>query len=100
MKHTFLTLTTLLLASVSASNAADMLPLAGEWRFALDARNEGVAQEWFKTTLTDTVRLPGTLAQNQKGPQDDHNHQRLHCRARQRDGFTRAADGGRCAAMG
>jgi len=30
-----------------------ILPLAGEWRFALDARNEGVVQEWFKATLAD-----------------------------------------------
>ena len=28
-----------------------------------------MSQEWFKTPLADTVRLPGTLEQNKKGPQ-------------------------------
>ena len=58
----------LLLAGLSGVNAADLLPLAGEWQFALDAPNEGLAQEWFKTTLADTVRLPGTISENHKGP--------------------------------
>ena len=53
---------------MSTANAAENIPLAGVWRFALDAKNEGVATEWFKTTLTDTVRLPGTVAENHKGP--------------------------------
>ena len=62
------TLSALLLLPLAAAHAADTIPLAGQWQFALDARNEGVTQEWFKITLADTIRLPGTLAQNQKGP--------------------------------
>jgi len=58
----------LLLVGPSAMVAADLLPLAGEWQFALDPRNEGLAQEWFKTSLADTVRLPGTISENHKGP--------------------------------
>jgi hypothetical protein len=45
------------------------LPLAGEWRFALDPKKEGEAQEWFKAPLPDTIPLPGTIALNKKGPQ-------------------------------
>ena len=58
----------LMLLSWAAARAADLLPLAGEWRFALDPRNEGVAQAWFRTNLADTVQLPGTISENRKGP--------------------------------
>ena len=56
------------LLGVLVAGAAERIPLAGEWRFALDPENKGVAGEWFKTTLPDRIPLPGTLAGNQKGP--------------------------------
>jgi hypothetical protein len=47
--------------------AAEVLPLAGEWRFRADAQDAGVAAHWFATTLPETVRLPGSMAKNGKG---------------------------------
>jgi hypothetical protein len=41
--------------------------LAGEWRFELDGKNEGVAAKWHTRKLHDTVTLPGTTDTNQKG---------------------------------
>jgi beta-galactosidase len=35
--------------------------LAGEWRFALDAMDAGVKEQWFLKTLSDHIRLPGVL---------------------------------------
>lgn len=52
--------------------AAEMtIPLAGTWRFHLDAENVGVAQKWYTLEFEETVRLPGTTDENQKGVKKD-----------------------------
>lgn len=50
-----------------ADGAANTISLRGEWDFALDQKSEGVQKEWFKTTLPDTIKLPGTTDENLKG---------------------------------
>lgn len=47
--------------------SADAMSLAGSWRFRLDPDSAGVANQWFKETLDDTVTLPGTTDTNLKG---------------------------------
>lgn len=47
--------------------AAEVLPLAGEWRCRLDPQDAGVAARWFATVLPSKVRLPGSLAENGLG---------------------------------
>lgn len=37
------------------------LDLQGEWQFALDRQDEGVAEGWFNQSLPDTIKLPGSL---------------------------------------
>ncbi len=37
------------------------IDLSGEWRFALDPANEGLAQNWFDQSLKDKIKLPGIL---------------------------------------
>jgi len=41
--------------------AAETLPLAGEWRFALDRRDIGTNENWFAKNLPDKIQLPGIL---------------------------------------
>jgi hypothetical protein len=41
--------------------AAETLPLAGEWRFALDRTDAGVNEKWFAKDLPDKIQLPGIL---------------------------------------
>lgn len=41
--------------------AAEDVPLAGEWRFALDRDDAGIGQKWFAKDLADKIRLPGIL---------------------------------------
>lgn len=41
--------------------------LQGEWQFALDTGDVGIAQKWFLQSLTDKVTLPGTTDLNKKG---------------------------------
>ena len=47
------------------------IPLAGTWQFALDPEDVGTDQRWFARDLDDTVRLPGTTDENQKGIRKD-----------------------------
>ena len=74
MRNTLAVLAALLLAPLAAASAAEVVPLAGDWRCALDPRSEGEAKEWFKTELADRIRLPGTTDEAQMGTRNvDHN---------------------------
>jgi len=58
----------LLLASACAAAAADgTLDLSGEWRFALDRNDAGLAESWHARPLEGKVRLPGSLAVQRLG---------------------------------
>jgi hypothetical protein len=54
-----------------AENSQDKIPLAGTWSFRLDAEDVGVKEKWFAKSFDDTVQLPGTTDENQKGIKKD-----------------------------
>jgi hypothetical protein len=58
-----------LLAGAASAHAADVLDLAGDWRFALDRADAGVAEHWDERALPDRIRIPGIL--NAQGYGDD-----------------------------
>jgi hypothetical protein len=66
---------TLLILPGKYTNAQDgsgaQLPvsvsLAGEWHFKLDPQSMGLSEEWFKKTLHDLIRLPGTCEEQGYG---------------------------------
>jgi hypothetical protein len=39
----------------------DVLPLSGQWEFALDRADAGVKEQWFSRPLKDRISLPGIL---------------------------------------
>ena len=41
--------------------------LNGTWKFALDTSRVGIAEKWYSHSLSDSVKLPGTLDENKKG---------------------------------
>ena len=41
--------------------------LSGLWRFALDRFDEGVNEKWFTVRLQQSIKLPGTLQQQNQG---------------------------------
>lgn len=41
--------------------AADLISLAGEWRFALDRADTGVKEQWFNREFADRIKMPGVL---------------------------------------
>ena len=42
--------------------ASEVLPLDGEWRFALDRNDSGEAEEWYVQSLKERIQLPGDLS--------------------------------------
>jgi hypothetical protein len=48
------------------------VPLAGTWRFQLDAQDVGMGENWQTRMLEDSVTLPGTTDTNQKGTKTDY----------------------------
>ena len=57
---------------LSAATETNTIPLAGEWRFQLDPNQQGINAIWFAQNLKDTIRLPGTTDENQKGILTDY----------------------------
>lgn len=45
----------------------DTISLNGTWKFALDTAKTGISEKWFNRSLVDSVKLPGTLDENNKG---------------------------------
>jgi hypothetical protein len=43
------------------------ISLAGEWKFRMDSLDEGINKQWYNDPGNETVRLPGSMAENGKG---------------------------------
>jgi beta-galactosidase/beta-glucuronidase len=43
------------------------LSLAGEWKFKIDSLDQGIKENWVNSSFEETVRLPGSMAENGKG---------------------------------
>src|ERR1019366_2915785 len=48
-------------SAAEQGSAAETLPLAGEWRFAIDRTDAGTNENWFAKNLPDKITLPGIL---------------------------------------
>ena len=46
---------------------AQDISLAGNWRFAMDPKDEGIIQHWADKRLSDQIELPGTMITRNKG---------------------------------
>ncbi len=54
-------------------SARKVMDLTGTWQFAMDTVQTGIDKSWFASPLPETVRLPGTMAENDKGiPNENH----------------------------
>ncbi len=43
------------------------LSLSGEWKFRIDSLDQGIENKWYEKLAVETVRLPGSMAENGKG---------------------------------
>jgi hypothetical protein len=50
-----------------AAPAQSIIDLSGTWRFRKDSADTGVRDRWCVQRFTETVRLPGSMAENGKG---------------------------------
>ncbi|SDD82791.1 Glycosyl hydrolases family 2, TIM barrel domain [Pricia antarctica] len=49
------------------SEKANTIDLSGQWYFQIDSLDQGVSEKWFEKDLSDTISLPGSMAENGKG---------------------------------
>jgi len=45
----------------------EKISLAGKWNFMIDSLDVGLKEEWYNRNLTDSLLLPGSMAENGKG---------------------------------
>ena len=43
------------------------LNLSGKWQFKIDSLDEGITKKWFLKNLKETIHLPGSMTENNKG---------------------------------
>lgn len=43
------------------------IDLSGQWQFQTDPSDQGIAEKWFAQDLSDTIQLPGSMAERGKG---------------------------------
>lgn len=43
------------------------LDLSGQWAFQIDSQDKGISEKWFETELQDTIALPGSMPERNKG---------------------------------
>ncbi|XWW47242.1 beta-glucuronidase [Fibrella sp. USSR17] len=55
------------LLSFSSIAALSPISLKGQWRFRTDPTDVGVTEKWFGTALPETIKLPGSMLENDKG---------------------------------
>ena len=59
--------------SVKHENPGTEISLAGEWGFRIDSLDQGIDQQWYNLGFDETVKLPGSMAENGKGDEVDVN---------------------------
>ena len=43
------------------------IDLSGRWLFKIDSMNQGLKEKWFQDNFSETINLPGSMAENGKG---------------------------------
>ena len=57
----------LLIACFSCVEKKNAIDLSGTWNFSIDSLDKSITGKWFETQLSDSVQLPGSMAENLKG---------------------------------
>ena len=69
MKYDIFFFTLLVITGCTSNNqfTPEKLSLAGEWKFKIDSLDQGIENEWYRDSFSETVSLPGSMAENDKG---------------------------------
>ena len=65
--HTRYVLTAVLLGLFSCTQTQGELYLDGTWQFQEDPADVGLSENWSQKSLNDSIQLPGSMAENDKG---------------------------------
>lgn len=49
------------------NNQQQTIDLSGEWQFRMDPDDKGIDEKWFEGDFSETVQLPGSMVENDKG---------------------------------
>ncbi len=61
-------ITLLFIITIGSLHAQDRkIDLAGTWQFQMDPTDKGIIEKWYLNPLSETVQLPGCMAENNKG---------------------------------
>lgn len=63
----YLIVLSLFLTLVSCHKTESVKSLQGQWLFALDPDDRGLAEQWYNKSLNDTINLPGSLQEQGYG---------------------------------
>jgi len=67
MKHLFFIFILLLVLTACGQKPGSTIDLSGEWQFASNPKDIGQFEEWYSNSLYETVILPGSMKENNKG---------------------------------
>lgn len=56
-----------MLFSACQESKGTTIDLSGEWQFQIDSLDQGENRKWYSTSLSETITLPGSMAENGKG---------------------------------
>lgn len=57
----------LAITMICPAKAQKSISIAGHWSFAMDPADQGITQKWYENDLQDSVDLPGSMLENNKG---------------------------------
>ena len=53
--------------SLRPNEIREKLSLSGTWKFKIDSLDQGIKNKWYNDLAVETVKLPGSMAENGKG---------------------------------
>jgi len=54
----------IVLFSSCGKRETNEIDLAGKWQFKIDSLDQGISGKWYETKLSDSIKLPGSMANN------------------------------------
>ena len=67
MRKLFFLLLTLASCISEEQEIRQSISLAGKWNFRIDSLDQGINEKWYNEIADETVMLPGSMAENNKG---------------------------------
>lgn len=67
MKKFFFLLILFTSCKINQRDENKFISLAGEWQFRIDSLDQGVTDKWYEADFDESVLLPGSMAENDKG---------------------------------